>query len=315
MNPMKTSLGPILYYWPRRDVMRFYDAIARSRVDVVYLGEVVCSRRHELRGDDWLGLARDLASHGKEVVLSTLALTETEADLRRLRRITDNGEFAVEANDMSAVGLLARGTPFVIGPHVNCYSAPMLDWLAELGARRWAAPIDCDADVLRAVHAERRAPCETEYLVYGRAPLAFSARCFTARHHNLQKDCCERRCEDDADGIEVAAQDGTPFVALNGVQVQTAQIVNLTRHVDALRDAGVSVLRVSPQSQHTPEIVDIVAAAARGELDPQDAYDRSRGLQHAPPCDGFWFGRPGITSAAGGRGGIEWTRATNGGHA
>jgi O2-independent ubiquinone biosynthesis protein UbiV len=71
---MKLSLGPLLYYWPRNTVFRFYESVAATPVDIVHLGETVCSRRHELRLGDWIEIGRKLAQAGKEVVLSTQVL-------------------------------------------------------------------------------------------------------------------------------------------------------------------------------------------------------------------------------------------------
>ena len=100
---MKISIGPLQYYWQRDVVFNFYEAMGQTAVDVVYLGEAVCSRRHELRLADWLDIAALLKSAGKEVVLSTQVLLESGAEVGSMHKITGNGEFAVEANDMGAV--------------------------------------------------------------------------------------------------------------------------------------------------------------------------------------------------------------------
>src|ERR1700687_2620163 len=105
---MKLALGPTLYYWPRQRVLDFYAEVARAPVDIVYLGEAVCSRRHELRFDDWLDVAKTLTGAGKEVVLTAQALLESNSDVRALRKLTGQSDYLVEANDMTAVSQLAQ---------------------------------------------------------------------------------------------------------------------------------------------------------------------------------------------------------------
>lgn len=65
-----------------------------------------------------------LARAGKEVVRSTLTLIEAESDLAVLWRYCAQDDFRVEANDFSAICLLAaRGRPFIAGPAINLYNA------------------------------------------------------------------------------------------------------------------------------------------------------------------------------------------------
>ena len=57
---LKLSLGAIQYYWPKQTVFAWYDRIADTDADIIYLGETVCARRHELRLADWLAIADNL---------------------------------------------------------------------------------------------------------------------------------------------------------------------------------------------------------------------------------------------------------------
>lgn len=282
---MKLSLGPLQYYWPRQTTLDFYAAVAAMPVDIVYLGETVCSRRHELRLDDYLDLAAQLADAGKEVVLSTLTLIESESDLKALRRMAGNGRFTVEANEMGAVRLLAaQGIPFVAGPTLNVFNTETLGLLAGMGARRWVMPPEAGRELLTGMRPTLPAGIETEVFAYGRVPLAYSARCFTARRFNLQKDTCEFKCLDFPDGMTVKTREGEPFLSLNGIQTQSAKVYNLLADLSDLAAAGVDILRVSPQSAGTAEVL----AAFRAKVDGQPA------TLDGDWCNGFWYGRPGL---------------------
>src|SRR5690606_14824425 len=111
---MKLSLGPVLFYWGRDRLLDFYAEMAEQPLDIIYLGETVCSKRRAMSLDHWLGLARELRECTRaELVLSGVTLVEAASELSSLKRLCDNGELLVEANDMGAVQLLhERRTPF-----------------------------------------------------------------------------------------------------------------------------------------------------------------------------------------------------------
>lgn len=290
---MKLALGPLLYYWPRAAVVDFYRQVATSAADIVYLGEVVCSRRHELAFADWLAIAGELAAAGKEVVLSAQALTESEGDLKLVRRAVANGRYAVEANDWGAAHLLSGATGWVAGPHLNVYNPQTLALVAGLGARRWVAPPEATRELVAGMAAARPAAIEVEVFAHGRAPLAMSARCFTARRFNRQKEDCGYLCVRHPDGALVATQEGEPFLALNGVQTQSAAVYCLAAEIDELRAAGVEFVRVSPQSQGTLEVLATWRSLCDGDLRPAAARDALAARAPAALASGFWHGRPG----------------------
>ncbi len=292
---LKLALGPILTYWPRDTVFTFYQEVAEGPADIVYLGETVCSRRHEMRQSDWLDVAAMLAGAGKQVVLSTQALIESGSELATMRKIVSNGRYLVEANDFGAIHALPPGTPFVAGPHLNLYNGASLAMVAGLGALRWTLPLEMGRAELAAVLADSALPIETEVFAHGRMPLAFSARCFTARNRNLPKDNCQFSCLDHPDGLLLRTREREAFLVLNGTQTQSASVHCLIGDIAQLEQAGVDVLRISPQSVGTAQVLALYDLVRRKLLDAEQARQRMAPcLLGSSACNGYWHGLPGM---------------------
>ncbi|WP_110877626.1 U32 family peptidase [Franconibacter helveticus] len=282
---MQYSLGPVLYYWPKATLERFYEAAAQSSADVIYLGEAVCSKRRETKAGDWLAMAKTLAASGKQVVLSTLALVQAPSELNELKRYVDNGEFLIEANDLGAVNLAAeRRLPFVAGHALNCYNAVTLRLLLKQGMVRWCMPVELSRDWLSNLLQQCdelgiRRQFEVEVFSYGHLPLAYSARCFTARSENRPKDECETCCIKYPQGRRVDSQENQQVFVLNGIQTMSGYVYNLGNELASMQGL-VDIVRLSPMGLETLEILKAFRANESGAA--------PLPLTAQSDCNGYW---------------------------
>jgi collagenase-like PrtC family protease len=200
----------------------------------------------------------------------------------------------VEANDISAVQLMSGKKSFVTGPAVNIYNSRTLEVLARSGLKRWTLPVELSQETLVAMHQNRPSGVQTEVFVFGRLPLAYSARCFTARAHNLPKDDCQFRCLDDPDGLMMKTREDESFLVLNGIQTQSAKTQNLIRYIDDFIDLEIDVLRISPQSKNTQRVIGLFDNCLHGKLTVDEAEESLQQLILSGSCNGYWKGQAGM---------------------
>ncbi|SIQ63927.1 Collagenase-like protease, PrtC family [Paracoccus thiocyanatus] len=291
---MDLTVGPIAFFWSAEQVRAFYRTLADTPVQRVVIGEWVCSKRLPFWQHEIPAAVEVLQAAGKEVALSTLTLITLKRERRQTAELFASG-LPVEIADLGALKHLPQGAPFWVGPTVNVYNEGTLEWLAAQGAQRICLPPELPLEsVAQLAQAGRQAGVAVEVWGHGRAPLAISGRCYHARLHDRAKDSCQFVCAEDPDGRTVETLEGQPFLTVNGVQTLSYTQMTVARQVDALRQAGVAALRLSPQPGDFAAVTRLYARLLDKGLDPGDALADLRRIQPgAIFAQGFLEGRPG----------------------
>ncbi|MEE8189614.1 MAG: U32 family peptidase [Kiloniellales bacterium] len=295
----KLTLGPLLFNWPAEARRDFYFRVAEEApVDSVCLGEVVCAKRAPFFAPYLPEVTARLERAGKEVVHSTPALVTGEAERAALRDLAAEPDRFIEANDVACLGLI-DARPHAIGPFVNVYNEGTLAYLARRGAARVTLTFDLSRDSMQEL-AKAAGPVELEVQVFGRTPLAISARCYHARAHGLHKNSCQYVCADDPDGMGLDSLDSLPFLAVNGTQTLSYTIGNLVAELDELRAMGIGRFRLSPQQADMVAVAETFRAVLDRRQGPAEAAARLAELTpFAPFANGFYHGRPGMALVGG----------------
>lgn len=283
------TLGPVQYNWPVERRREFYRQIAASAVDTVVLGETVCFRRSPFLREAMAEEAALLLAAGKQVVLSTLALAVSAAERADVAALCGQADLLTEANDAGALYHL-RGRPHWAGPFLNTYAPGTLAVLAANGAEQVCLPWELSLDSLRPL-GRTAAGLRLEVPVFGRVPLAISARCYHARLHGLAKDGCQYVCDRDPAGLTVETLEGADFLRINGVQTLSGAVHAAIHEVAALREAGVESLRLMPEAGDMVAVIAAFRAVADGQADPEAAERVIREATGGEPlCNGFLHG-------------------------
>src|SRR5579859_7485675 len=193
---MQLSLGPVLYNWQPERWRDFYFRIAEEApVDVVAIGEVVCSKRAPFFEAHLPAVIERLQNAGKQVLPSSLVLVSQRRERRQTAALAEMPDSLIEVNDLTCLRSIA-GRPHAIGPFVNIYNEASAAFHARQGAVRICLPPELPLASVAAI-AGALPQVSIEVFAFGRVPLAISARCYHARIHKLAKDNCRFVCEKD----------------------------------------------------------------------------------------------------------------------
>jgi len=294
MRPAFLTMGPILFNWSADRLADFYRRVAdEAPVDTVVLGEVVCAKR-PVPANALAEAVERLERAGKEVVFATLALVMQPGERKLVRdRVAQADHRPIEGNDATALALL-HGQPHHVGPYVAVYNEVALRALAAGGAKRLCLGPDLGIEDIRSLAGAADPEIALEATVFGRLPLAISARCYHARAHGLRKDGCQFVCERDPDGMAVDTVDGDPFLTVNGVQVLSGTYTSLMPQLESLRAVGIDRFRLSPHVGDMVTTAELFRAVLDGRVAPEEGQRQVAALfPEARFANGFFHGGAG----------------------
>ncbi len=289
----RLTLGPLFFNWPAEKRRDFYARVAdESDIDVVYLGEVVCSKREPFFEKDLPKIAERLKKAGKEVIFSTLALVTSEREIKAIARRAKQG-FMVEANDVACLQAL-HGKPHVIGPFINVFNESARDYLIRNKAKRIVLPVELPAASIEIL--AKKSKSETEVMVFGCQPLAVAMRCYQARAHGLTKDSCQFVCGESPDGLCADTLDKQPILTVNGSQTLSHGYGVLLKELGAMQKMGVTHFRLSPQDVDMVAVAKLYRAVLDKKTAPKEALAKLKKLTGKTPyINGFYYGREGLS--------------------
>ncbi len=289
------TIGPLLFHWPAEQKRDFYFRIAdEAPVDTVYLGEVICSKRAPFFEKHYSEVAERLQRAGKKVVFSTLAEIMTKRERKMTEDMCALDDVTVEANDAAALYHL-RGKPHHIGLFLNTYNEDTLTYMAQNGATHFTLPPELPAQSLAVLGVKaKELNVSLEVQVYGRLPLALSARCYHARAHGRVKDNCQFICEKDPDGMELKTLNDKPFLVINGIQTLSYRCLNLMQEMEEMQNAGINAFRLSPQNHDMVDTVRMFRDVLDYKRTPEDAIMQLEEIGMSTSfANGFYHGNTG----------------------
>jgi collagenase-like PrtC family protease len=120
------------------------------------------------------------------------------------------------------------------------------------GMQRWSVPIEVITPELKSLR-ETLTPLISsscvpfELTVSGHPPLGYSARCFTARHHQRNREECKQICLQNAP-LVISSLEHEPLFRINGTQLTSAHALACPSFLSSIVHPDTDLLRIIPHS-------------------------------------------------------------------
>ena len=254
-------------------------------------------------------------AHERSVsVYITINILMNDIEISHLRdyckTLANAGADAFIVSDMGALATAKEAAPDC-DIHISTQASIMNAAAARMWHSLGATRIVCAREMsLRSIAELRKnipESLEIEAFVHGAMCMAYSGRCLlssamTGRSAN--KGACAQSCRWNYALVE-EKRPGEYFPVeedASGTYIMNAEDLCMIDHLQELRDAGVSSLKIEGRNKRSFYVASVVGAYRRvldgGSL--ERAHDDLRAISHRPYGTGFYFGRPNQTTHADG---------------
>lgn len=240
---MKISLAPLPLNYSLSTLHQFYEEVAASDfIDCVYIGEVFCPKRL-FSLQSYLKFKEILEQAGKEVVFSTYALPTKEEDFVQVLPFIEATDL-IEVNSLGFLAFLKKQAPhknFLMGSNCNLYNIHDFEIARDWGSKGAVSHFDLLEETVEAVLVKNVLPLEVP--IYGRFPLAFSWRCYTALFFGKKRGGCELVCQTKTD-LSLKNLEGEAAFVVNGNLIESGRTICLFELGKKLAELGAAFGRL-----------------------------------------------------------------------
>ncbi len=280
--------------------------------DAVYLGGTGYGMRASAAKFDFdtLKKATELAhAHGARVYLTCNTVPsndEIEALPEYIKNAAACGIDAAIVSDIGAAAVIKNTVP-ELNIHISTQSGVVnhvtANELYKMGAKRVVLAREVDIDNIRRIRDKIPNDMEIEVFVHGAMCVSFSGRCLLSSFmtgRNANRGECAQPCrwkyslmEEKRPGqFFPIEEDGRGSYILNAMDL------SMIRHLDKLKEAGVTSFKIEGRAKSSYYVA-VITNAYRAALDalkngeplPEWAAEEVEKVSHRPYCTGFYFNK------------------------